>query len=153
MRSISIHDLIYSFTEIYDNLNNILKIIEQYNSIESTYKEIKKYKYMGNFMAYQIAMDLTYTSLLNKAKDIKTFTVLGPGAITGISYFNYLGISPNLQGAQKLLKIVKNKLKNYPPKFDISDLEHSLCELGKYQDILSKDKIVGRRLYKGSQHI
>jgi hypothetical protein len=51
-------------------------------SLQEIFELLKSYPLMGNFMSYQTAIDLNYSSLINF--DENDFTVPGPGALRGI---------------------------------------------------------------------
>lgn len=52
------------------------------NSLEEIYLLIHTFPLMGNFMSYQIAIDLNYSEFVNFSED--NFTKAGPGALRGI---------------------------------------------------------------------
>jgi hypothetical protein len=51
-------------------------------SLHAVYELLHAYPLMGNFMSYQTAIDLNYSSLINFDED--DFTVAGPGALRGM---------------------------------------------------------------------
>lgn len=51
-------------------------------SLQEVFELLKSYPLMGNFMAYQTAIDLNYSALINF--DENDFTVPGPGALRGM---------------------------------------------------------------------
>ncbi len=54
----------------------------QAKSLEAIFDLLRAYPLMGDFMAYQVAIDLNYTSFINFDED--DFTKAGPGAMRGI---------------------------------------------------------------------
>jgi hypothetical protein len=52
-------------------------------SLKAVYEELRGWPLIGPFMAYQLAIDLNYTELLDFSED--DFTIPGPGALRGIS--------------------------------------------------------------------
>lgn len=58
------------------------KILES-KSLEELFWNLKSLPLIGNFMAYQIAIDLNYSTLFDFSEN--DFTIAGPGAIRGIS--------------------------------------------------------------------
>jgi hypothetical protein len=57
--------------------------IAQAGSFQDVYDELIGWPLVGPFMAYQIAIDLNYTTLIDFSED--DFTVPGPGAIRGLA--------------------------------------------------------------------
>ena len=53
------------------------------SSLRSVYEAIAAYPSLGPFLAYQLAIDLNYTNLINFSED--DFVVPGPGALSGIA--------------------------------------------------------------------
>ncbi len=51
-------------------------------SLEAIFHLLKRYPMLGNFMSYQIAIDLNYSDLINFSEN--DFTIAGPGALRGI---------------------------------------------------------------------
>lgn len=110
---------------------------------------LRRFKYLGGFMSYEIVCDLRYTDLLDKAIDINTWTNLGPGAARGlhrltgkklISVTNKKGrqkptfpIPKNwLQLMAELREAINECLPPHMPPFEMREVEHSLCEYDKY---------------------
>lgn len=60
------------------------------NSLQEVFRLLRAYPLIGNFMAYQIAIDLNYSELINFSEN--DFTVAGPGALRGLAkVFEHLG--------------------------------------------------------------
>lgn len=53
-------------------------------SLEATWKWLREFPYMGDFMAYEVVTDLRHTALLDQAPDIMTWANPGPGAARGL---------------------------------------------------------------------
>lgn len=64
---------------LYDNLAE--RILEA-PSLAAIYHALRAYPLMGNFMSYQIAIDLNYSALINFSEN--DFTMPGPGALRGM---------------------------------------------------------------------
>jgi len=58
------------------------KKLLQATSFQEIFELLRNYPLMGNFMAYQTAIDLNYSSLINF--DENDYTVAGPGALRGM---------------------------------------------------------------------
>lgn len=62
--------------------DNLAERIESARSLGDVFHALKAYPLIGDFMAYQIAIDLNYTSVLAFSEN--EFTAPGPGALRGI---------------------------------------------------------------------
>lgn len=51
-------------------------------SLRKVYNLLHEYPLMGDFMSYQVAIDLNYSDLVNFSEN--EFTQAGPGALRGI---------------------------------------------------------------------
>lgn len=62
-------------------------------SLESVYEALTSYPLIGPFMAYQIAIDVNYSELIDFSED--EFTVPGPGALRGMQkcFKHFCGLS------------------------------------------------------------
>ncbi len=63
--------------------DNIITRIIKVKSLEEVFNIIQQYPLLGKFMAYQLAIDINYSQIINF--DENSFTVAGPGAERGIS--------------------------------------------------------------------
>ncbi|RDB60552.1 hypothetical protein C1878_13965 [Gordonibacter sp. 28C] len=63
--------------------NNLYDRIKEARSLESIYRIIHEFPLMGDFMSYQIAIDINYSELVNFSEN--DFTQAGPGAQRGIA--------------------------------------------------------------------
>ena len=102
-------------------------------TMEETCQWVKSFC-LGDFMAYEIACDLRYTKLLEKAPDKMTWTNFGPGSSRGIERLFGAGVD-KLQATRDLLKLSQNK-KYWPaawPAWEMREVEHTLCEFDKYE--------------------
>lgn len=64
-------------------------------SLESVYDALHRFPLMGDFMSYQIAIDLNYSTLINFSEN--DFTQPGPGALRGIKkvFASTSGLTPS----------------------------------------------------------
>lgn len=103
---------------------------------------------MGEFSAYQLMLSLSYTNVLNFHRD--DFVITGPGSISGlrklfgksmdkgshavpgfaIDVMRYLVKTQNQHFRRLGLAFSKLGPKKLP--MDVSDIEHTLCEVDKY---------------------
>jgi len=63
--------------------DNVITRIVKAKSLEEVFHIIKEYPLLGKFMAYQLAIDINYSEVINF--DENSFTIAGPGAERGIS--------------------------------------------------------------------
>ena len=97
---------------------------------------------MGEFSAYQLMLSLSYTNVLNFHRD--DFVITGPGSISGLKKLFGRSIGPGF--AIEVMRYLANTQKQHfkrlglafsglgPKKrpMDVSDIEHTLCEVDKY---------------------
>lgn len=130
---------------------NLAKIAIETRSLEVTVEEILAAQLWGwgPFTAYQVALDLTYTHILEHAVDLNTWCEFGPGAKRGIKLIwpdapasYYLTAAKDLFESQYLWR------ESHVPHMTLQDIEFSLCELQKYMRIesggRSKEKFNGQ---------
>jgi hypothetical protein len=127
--------IVWTLTEIWNTKESLLQQIKEAGTLQSTVQIIVNRRYFGwgGFTAYQVALDLTYSSILPNPPDINTWCEFGPGAERGIRHI-YPDIKTNemLQATIDLLKESPNYLKEHVPPMNLQDIEWGLCELSKY---------------------
>jgi hypothetical protein len=106
-------------------------------------------------MAYEIICDLRYTYLLEDATDINTWTNPGPGCHRGLARLE----GQSLQGARqvkvdeplvKMRELLAYTRRQLPRmKFEMREIEHSLCEYDKYERARLSEGHLKRR-YSGA---
>lgn len=158
-------------------------------SLEDAWKYIKKVKYLGGFMSYEIVSDLRHTKLFKNAPDVMTWCNTGPGCNRGIlrlrgvkpedmlrsTVGNKMTLKGSLDDCRYLLSKVPSDIslilagqklipnygiperthKTLPyaipevgdvhrgmfltmdhfPKFEMREIEHSLCEFDKFDRV------------------
>lgn len=129
-------------------------------SMESAHSFLTEFDGMGGFMAYEVVCDLRYTYLLENAPDKMTWCNPGPGCIRGYCRVHDIpfkkgnnSTSPPVpkgfkDGMIDLLDIVSRRLKGMP-RFEMREIEHSLCEADKYERVLWGDG-KAKRTYRGA---
>ena len=108
------------------------------DSLQETCSWVKSFC-LGDFMAYEIACDLRYTRLLEKAVDKMSWTNFGPGSSRGIERVFGRG-GDKLNAARELLRLSQQE-KYWPqrgggivwPAWEMREVEHTLCEFDKYE--------------------
>lgn len=109
--------------------------------LEDTWRWLSKVPFLGTFHSNEIVQDLRYTALLDKAKDIDTWTNIGPGAQRGINRIKGRDIdckTPQKQTLQELIDLLELSRdgNNWPtlwPKWELHQVQFSLCEMDKYE--------------------
>jgi hypothetical protein len=122
--------------------------IPPWKTLQEAHAYLTQFEYFGSFMAYEIVTDLRHTPLLNTAPDIMTWANAGPGAARGMSrvvygeigHFRYGSHKDQLelnQLMQELLALSQDK-RYWPrqwPQWELRDVEHTLCEMDKYERV------------------
>lgn len=126
------------------------------HTLESVWRWLRKFPYLGDFMAYEIVTDLRHTPLLDKAPDIMLWANPGPGAARGLSRIFEDDPSAYSQNNKiKLNRLMRNLLEAsltvWPeewPALEMRDIEHTLCEYDKYMRV-ARGEGRPRSLYNG----
>lgn len=148
---------------LWKDQNKLIKICLKENTLQAAHAALKQYKHLGGFMSYEIVCDLRYTYLLENATDVDTWCNIGPGALRGLQRLKGLpvdlrgsraqGGTPKLprdwqESMQSILALVRKELGPTMPRFEMREVEHSLCEDDKYERALfSQGKM--KRKYNG----
>lgn len=129
------------------------------STLEHAHSQLVQYPYLGGFMAYEVVTDLRHTHILENASDIMTWANPGPGCARGLWRLrgkSFQGVPaahgckpPDgwLEQMRALLPRVNRRIRGCP-KFEMRDLEHSLCEFDKYSRVLLGEGRAKRR-YQG----
>lgn len=119
--------------------DNLGKKLQAAQSLNAVFALLRSYPLMGNFMAYQTAIDLNYSSLINF--DENDFTVPGPGALRGMQkVFEDLGDYEPTEIIQWMVDHQEAEFKRLklPPatlfgrKLHAIDCQGLFCETDKY---------------------
>lgn len=110
-------------------------------SMEWVSKRLTRYLFLGGFMAYEISCDLRYTDVLRNAADINTWCNPGPGAARGMTRIMGIPLKDKkvpaprnfLKLCNDLLYLTNQCLHSSMSKFEMREIEHSLCEFDKYE--------------------
>jgi len=120
--------------------------------LETFWRWIRTFPYLGDFMAYEVVTDLRHTYLLEKAADIMTWANPGPGACRGYGRVTGEGIDRYnrgkerdreavISGMRELLTMSQNPI-HWPvewPAWEMREVEMWLCETDKYLRTLYGD--------------
>lgn len=98
---------------------------------------------LKEFMCYEIACDLRYTALLERAHDIDEWANAGPGAVRGLNRIYGRTVTTTAFAGQaldemiKLLDMSRNRQvwNTQWPAWDLRTVEHTLCEFDKYMRV------------------
>jgi hypothetical protein len=109
------------------------------NSMEQAVEILAELPMVGRFVAYELACDLRYTKVLERATDKRTWANLGPGADRGLRWLlngtvesQRVTQGRGVELMRELLRIAPAALpKGFPP-LEMREVEHSLCEFDKY---------------------
>lgn len=124
-------------------------------SLKAVYDLLHTYPLMGDFMSYQIAIDLNYSDLINFSEN--DFTQPGPGALRGIKKcFTDLG---DYTPAEVIMHMVKNQHKEFKRlglKFNglfgrplhAIDCQGLFCETDKYARVAAPELASSRTRIK-----
>jgi hypothetical protein len=92
-----------------------------------------RYPLIGPFIAYQFALDLTYSLILPAPKDLNTWAEVGPGAAGGLRR-----IWPTVHNGELLsrMRLLRDEAPRYLEphvgELNLQDIEFCLCEVNKY---------------------
>ncbi len=129
--------------------------LAQAASLEAVYDELLGWPLIGPFMAYQIAIDLNYTALIDFSED--DFTVPGPGAVRGLAkvFVNTSGLTDQeaihwLVGYQDRVEEATGVA---PPtlfgrRLHAIDCQNLLCEVDKYSRVAFPELVSNRSRIK-----
>jgi hypothetical protein len=103
-------------------------------TIQGTHERLCKINGIGQFMAYQICVDMRWTRYLCDAPDINTWAAAGPGTIQGLNYLNDRPAQFNLRQSQALPELLelRSALIKEGIELDLSDVTNVCCEVSKY---------------------
>lgn len=134
--------------KILSNMN-LLRRIQESKSLEESCLIMQDYPMVGKFIAYELITDMRHTKILNKATDIYTWANPGPGCKRGVHRLLFgttRGEKPKgkdvdyQQIMRELMHLAQHKLGDkLDVKFEMRDIEHSLCEFDKYMRVLNKE--------------
>lgn len=121
-------------------------------SLEQAFEALRVVPYFGSFHSYEIVTDLRHTALLGSASDVNTWANVGPGAARGLNRIYGREMSDGgkrvgrvtteqmLAEMQEMLTYARREAfwpqrKKDWPKWELRDVEHTLCEFDKYERV------------------
>lgn len=108
-------------------------LVNEPRSLSHWHSAIMSLPEMGSFTAYQPICDLRYTSCLETAPDIDTWTAIGPGSKRGLEWIYGHADNPVTQ-MRDLLEVSRDP-EHWPDswfRWELSTVQHWLCEADKY---------------------
>jgi len=111
--------------------------------LEVVWDWLRKFQFIGDFMAYEIVSDLRHTALLHNAPDINRWANPGPGALRGLNRIHDRPLEKKMSKEDLNIEM-RNLLshsrhaKFWPtrhPMWDMRTVEHTLCEFDKYERV------------------
>jgi hypothetical protein len=138
-RGCKIPNVCRAITRVNAQAARLMGVVSRDCRLEALCRELARFRYLGPFMAYEIACDLRYTYLLENATDTMTWSNPGPGAKRGLN--RLLGRDVNAavpqglwqQHSLRLLEVVRKLKLKEAPEVDMRTVEHSLCEFWKME--------------------
>lgn len=125
--------------EAWDKRDLLYALIVSSTTIESACSVLTELYLVGKFLAYELACDLRFTNLLDKATDKLTWANLGPGAQRGLKRlgFPHKNQKEGLVSMQEIYELlvsdhISYQILNGDWPFELREVEHSLCEFDKY---------------------
>jgi hypothetical protein len=143
-----IDSIVDVITNVWNAKAELAEEIHNSQSLEHVTKWLTRFKFIGDFMAFEMVSDMRHTRLLNKAVDIHTWANPGPGAYRGLRRMfgepklRKDGETEQYLAKQKMIPLMRELLirssANLPqgfPSLEMRDIEHSLCEFDKYSRV------------------
>lgn len=145
------------FPLVWNDRRAIVKEIRKVGTLQGAMKVFGRYPGYGEFLAYELALDMEMMGVLREPKDKFTWANPGPGARRGMNLVR--GRDVRASQPTKLFIAEMQDLfvrasffvdkeilspDRYP--FDMRCIENGLCETGKYFSVLQKDQ-AKRRYY------
>lgn len=145
-------------TEAWDDRFEILDDLKG-TSMEGVFRRLQDLYMVGKFVSYEMVCDLRFTPLLSGAKDINSWSNVGPGAKRGLERlgleqtceatlldnmiwlyhpdqaWQYLDEHVLLHYEGYSSRGIRKKRADYWPPFELREIEHSLCEFDKYERV------------------
>jgi hypothetical protein len=130
-------------TAVWNERKQLVEEIRSHKTLQHAWETMICYPYIGPFQGYEMITDMRHTRLLEDAPDIMTWANAGPGAKRGLERLGMPWETPEEATAS-----MRELLSHAPgsgfapfadsldpityPKFEMRDIEHSLCEFDKY---------------------
>lgn len=146
--------VLWCINQAVPRISQMADYFQTTKSLEWATRELTKLPYMGPFMAYQVVCDLKSTCLLEDATDRMTWAQVGPGSARGLGrllngnphHFNRAAQAQQTEMIEmmRLLLAATTPGHLWPshfPTWELSDIQHWLCEYDKYCRVLEGGKM------------
>lgn len=123
--------------------DNLPKRICEAKSMQNVFELLRSYPLIGDFLAFQYAIDINYSNLTNFSE--MSFVVPGPGALDGIrKCFSDNGGLSNVDIIKRMTDIQEEEFERLGLKFkslwgrrlQLIDCQNIFCEIDKYSRIM-----------------
>lgn len=111
------------------------KLLDNGPTIKRAHECLTNYKGWGNFMAYQVCVDLRFTRYLRDASDVSTWAAAGPGTISGLNRVHGRPTDKALDqrnARSEMRWLFDRVICETGVAIDFSDIPNILCETDKY---------------------
>jgi hypothetical protein len=132
------------FTELWENRRGFLRQLQRGRTLENAWNMFRSLPGYGEFVAYEMALDMEMIGLLPNPPDKHTWGNIGPGARRGMNYIRGRPLKLNqpvakwLLGLQELHALAPDFIQDHidMTRFDMRVIENGLCETSKYANVL-----------------
>jgi hypothetical protein len=119
-----------------DRFENFFCRAPQHRTVEEAIKMFDNQFNFGTFMAGQVVADWTYTHLLDRAPDLKTYAPIGPGSTRGLNRLYGRKLEQRIPQEQFNAELM-NAMSQLSKVMDVSsftlhDIQNTFCEYDKY---------------------
>ncbi len=121
-------------------------------TLRAAHAELLRYHGWGEFMAYQVVVDLRFTRYLIGAADITTWAAAGPGTIRGLNRIAGRRADsplPQWTALHEMRALYATIQQETGVAMDFSDVPNILCETDKYLRVLNGEG-APRALYRAT---
>lgn len=121
--------LIMYLDRLFDNLHQDTDALLAMRSLEHFWHRLQSIDGMGKFVALQVMRDFQAVGLLGDF-NVSDFTYIGPGAARTLEELGFIGKMTQYGALYQLSG--RSEWRDGTPFINIGDVQHSLCEYGKY---------------------
>jgi len=142
--------IVRALEKAWDLRESLVASIEAENTLQNAVTTLVQagIRGWGDFTCYQVALDLTYSPILESATDLDTWCAFGWGAMEGLRFlWPHITLQETmmLEASRYLLSLAPKYVPSHMPRLNLQDIEFNLCEMAKYVKIQRGQK--ARRRY------
>lgn len=111
-------------------------------NLQFVHRWLTGFPYLGSFMAYEVVSDLRHTAMARNTNDADSWAHAGPGAMRGLNRIvgrplNFAGSKHDWVGEMRQLLVLarSGEIPDSWPKWEMREVEHTLCEFDKYERV------------------